>query len=310
MKQDREPFHAGERGLQALAGAEQAIQRRGKALIRDFMPEQLRQFFAGLSYVFAATLDPQGYPQANLLTGTAGFMQSPDPRRLMIRHPEAVFAPGAFAPGEPVALLGIDLANARRNRANGVFESEAGGNWRIRIEQSFGNCPQYIHRRSKPLVPLSPITIEARALIASSTTFFIASRSPDVDSTQGGGLDISHRGGPPGFVRWLDAHTLMFPDYPGNNFFNTLGNLSADARTGLLFIDFQSGQTVRVSGRAEIVWGASASPAGPAAPNTREVRIKVEAITPGRIAHGFQWLRSATAPQFATETTLSDLNRV
>ena len=310
MKQDREPFHAGERDLQALAGVEQAMQRRGTTLIRDFMPEQHRQFFAGLSYVFAATLDPQGYPQANLLTGTTGFMQSTDPQRLMIYHPEAAFAPGAFVPGDPVALLGIDLANARRNRANGVFESDAGGNWKIRIEQSFGNCPQYIHRRGKSLVPPLPIAIEARALIASAATFFIASRSPDVNSTQGGGLDISHRGGRPGFVRWLDAHTLIFPDYPGNNFFNTLGNLSADARTSLLFIDFQSGQTVGVRGQAEIAWGASASPAGPAAPNTREVRIKVEAITPGRIAPGFQWPLSAIAPQFATLTASSDLPRV
>ncbi|MBZ4358990.1 pyridoxamine 5'-phosphate oxidase family protein, partial [Mycobacterium tuberculosis] len=65
---------------------------------------------------------------------------------------------------------------------------------------------------------------------------------------------VSHRGGMPGFVRVDDARTLTTPDFSGNRFFNTLGNLQHDPRAGLLFVDFDNGDLLYVAARAEIVW--------------------------------------------------------
>ncbi|MBD2020206.1 pyridoxamine 5'-phosphate oxidase family protein, partial [Leptolyngbya sp. FACHB-36] len=78
-------------------------------------------------------------------------------------------------------------------------------------------------------------------------TFFIASLHPTH------GADASHRGGYPGFVQ-VDSERLVFPDYSGNNMFNTLGNLQVNPSAGLLFIDFEQGHTLQLTGSATIVW--------------------------------------------------------
>jgi uncharacterized protein len=81
-------------------------------------------------------------------------------------------------------------------------------------------------------------------------------RSPFVcvaTARPGGGLDVSPRGDPPGFVRVLDDRTLLIPERPGNRIADTLTNLLADSRIALLFVIPGVGDTFRVGGRAEIV---------------------------------------------------------
>ena len=91
------------------------------------------------------------------------------------------------------------------------------------------------------------------AHIARSDTFFIASQfSENDDWTRG--IDVSHRGGRPGFVMVAHESALLFPDYAGNCMFNTLGNLLINPRCGLLFLDFQTGDTLQLTGEAEILW--------------------------------------------------------
>jgi PPOX class probable FMN-dependent enzyme len=68
-----------------------------------------------------------------------------------------------------------------------------------------------------------------------------------------GGLDVSPRGDPPGFVRILDDTTLLIPDRPGNKIADTLTNLLADERIALLFVVPGVGDTFRVNGRARLV---------------------------------------------------------
>ena len=68
-----------------------------------------------------------------------------------------------------------------------------------------------------------------------------------------GGLDVSHRGGPPGFVR-VDGDVLTIPDYRGNRYFNTLGNLLLEPRAALLFVDFARGEMLQLQGRGDVAW--------------------------------------------------------
>ena len=103
---------------------------------------------------------------------------------------------------------------------------------------------------------------DARRLAAASDTFFVASRSrADVGSE--GGLDMSHRGGKPGFIR-VEGDSLFIPDFKGNRFFTTLGNLLGDNRAGLLFIDFETGDVLQLAGTVTIDWNPRATemPAG------------------------------------------------
>ena len=86
------------------------------------------------------------------------------------------------------------------------------------------------------------------------TSQFIA-RSPFVcvaTASPGGGIDVSPRGDPPGFVRVLDDRTLLLPERPGNRLADTLTNLLADPRIALLFLVPGVGDTFRVNGTAVI----------------------------------------------------------
>ena len=92
------------------------------------------------------------------------------------------------------------------------------------------------------------------ALIAGSDTLFIASQFTGEDEDWSHGVDVSHRGGRPGFVIVAHESLLLFPDYAGNCLFNTLGNIEIDPRCGLLFIDFDSGDCLQLTGEAAILW--------------------------------------------------------
>ncbi len=73
-----------------------------------------------------------------------------------------------------------------------------------------------------------------------------------------GGVDVSHRGGLPGFIHF-DGDTLIIPDFRGNRYLNTLGNLLGEPRAGLLFIDFTTGDLLQLQGLTEIDWSDAAA---------------------------------------------------
>ena len=91
-------------------------------------------------------------------------------------------------------------------------------------------------------------------MIAGSDTLFIASQFSEGDDDWSHGVDVSHRGGKPGFVIVAHESLLLFPDYAGNCMFSTLGNIQVDSRCGLLFIDFDTGNALQLTGEAEILW--------------------------------------------------------
>jgi uncharacterized protein len=86
-----------------------------------------------------------------------------------------------------------------------------------------------------------------RQFIERSPFVCLGTASPD------GGLDVSPRGDPAGFVRILDERTLLLPERPGNRIGDTLTNLLADPRIALLFLIPGVGDTFRVNGTAEII---------------------------------------------------------
>jgi hypothetical protein len=164
-----------------------------------------------------------------------------------------------------IGILGIELHTRRRNRLNGIVTDVGLNSFSVKVKQSFGNCPQYIQARTfsssddnKNIQPSASdflvLGIEELSIINASDTFFIATAYQDsaADATQG--IDVSHRGGKPGFVRVDDDRTLIIPDFSGNNHFNTFGNLELNPRAGLLFIDFDQGDLLYLTGEAKVIW--------------------------------------------------------
>lgn len=266
------PFHAGEQTLQARAGLRERMEEVGQRMIRDHMPEQHRELFCKLPTLVAGGIDAAGQPWATMLAGSPGFVSAPDARTLHIAalpHPGDPLADG-LAPGQPTGLLGLEPHTRRRNRMNGRVRSRDGDGWSVAVGQSFGNCPQYIQAREpawvadrRPGIPVeggARLTTEAARLVAAADTLFIASASlhATASAAPGEGVDVSHRGGRPGFVRVGraadGAAVLSLPDFRGNFLFNTLGNLMVRPLAGLLFFDPEHGHLLHVAARAEIVW--------------------------------------------------------
>ena len=263
------PFHDGELELQQRAGWRDRLATGAQRFIRDYMTDQHREFFARLSFVAVGMLDAAGLPWAGMLAGRPGFISTPDERHLDLRAQFAASNPLAprVKPGANIGLLGIEFHTQRRNRANGVIELAPPGVLRVRVNQSFGNCPQYIaprelefrgareHERPRPEHAI--LSSLAVALVRSSSTLFIASAARPDASDRREACDVSHRGGEPGFVVVEEgaAQTrLWIPDYRGNNFFNTFGNILRHPFAGLAFADFARGELLMVSGAAELVW--------------------------------------------------------
>jgi len=303
-------FNPDELAAQALAG----LSASG-AGIRPAMPDQHRDFFRLLPYLFAATTDVRGWPMASILTGAPGFVHSPDPATLRIDALAAPEDPAAsnFHDGSTIGLLGLDLTTRRRNRANGRVAAVDDRGLTVAIDQSFGNCAQYIQVRRpaphpRPAVPaqkLGGLDPDARGLIAGADTFFVASRSR-TDIAEAGGLDVSHRGGRPGFVG-IEGDTLVIPDFRGNRFFNTLGNLLGDPRAGLLFIDFASGDLLQLQGKAVIDWSAESAAAVAGA--QRSWRLAVERAWRRPAALPFDWTVGEFAPTTLATGTWSSTPR-
>ncbi|AOI61159.1 pyridoxamine 5'-phosphate oxidase family protein [Burkholderia diffusa] len=307
---DVAPFHAGELAVQQRAGVTEAADTAGRRGIRRFMPDQHRAFFAQLPFFVLGGVDAHGQPWATLRVGTPGFVTTPDARTLRIDGDALPGDPlaGAWQPGAPLGGLGIEFDTRRRNRVNGVVRAADDGGLTIAVEQSFGNCAKYIQGRKPVFVAREAgaagvsavsdrLSDADRALLAQADTFFVASANTSADAGAARGADVSHRGGMPGFVRVDDAHTLTTPDFSGNRFFNTLGNLQHDPRAGLLFVDFDSGDLLYVAARAEIVWDGALVASFDGA--QRVVRFHVREVRRMRGVLPFRWSAVERAPQFA-----------
>jgi uncharacterized protein len=258
-------WHAGEVALQQSVGVAETMASLGPRIVRDHMVEHHRDFYARLPFVVLGSVDREGNVWATLRSGRQGFARATDPRRLHIGVPRDRNDPAedGMDDTDAIALLGIDLDMRRRHRLNGSVHRDSADGFDLMVEQSFGNCPQYIQLRefaytrdpatSTTEPPQTPDRLDerARAIIAGADTFFVASYV-DLESGRRQ-VDVSHRGGKAGFVRVDEGDVLTIPDFAGNQFFNTLGNLLANPKAGLVFVDFATGDLLQISGDAEVV---------------------------------------------------------
>jgi predicted pyridoxine 5'-phosphate oxidase superfamily flavin-nucleotide-binding protein len=276
-------FHEGEEAVQRRAGVFEMAAKLGERMVERSLDAQFAAFLAAQPFVVVGSSAPSGMVWASVLMGPPGFAAATSADRVVIRTAVDDDDPlsQSLADGpSPIGVLVLEPMTRGRIRLNGVGRRTAAG-VELKLREVFGNCPKYIQRR-RPRELAGPadeggsrlgtaLDPGQRALVGTADTFFVASRHP------GRGADASHRGGRPGFVAVADdGASLTFPDYQGNNMFQTLGNLTADPAIGLLFIDWESGRTLQLSGRAEIIWDAARLADWPDA--QRLVDVRVEAV--------------------------------
>ena len=272
-------IHIGEHAVQERAGVA-SIAERTSGMYRREMSSGFDAFLRAQAFVVISGLDAQGQPWASALSGTPGFARATDSHTVgltaKLEPDDPLFA--GLKPGAALGLLAINLANRGRIRINGNVSKFADNQLEFRSEQVYGNCPKYIQARDLTQTQFktsiaqhgSSLTERQVDWLQRTDTLFIASTDPQ------GGADASHRGGQPGFVQVVNTTQIVIPDYSGNNLFNTLGNIQSTGRAGLLLIDFETGDTLQVTGRARIDWDKTAISRIPGA--ERLVRLEVEAM--------------------------------
>ncbi|WP_414565619.1 MULTISPECIES: pyridoxamine 5'-phosphate oxidase family protein [unclassified Anabaena] len=252
-------FHSGEIRVQTQAGVREEAQRLCN-VISSTIKSSAKEFLHTQQLAIASTVDSKARVWASLLTGNPGFVEILNTQTIQINTTPIQTDPlhQNLQTNNDIGLLVIDLANRRRLRLNGKAEVNQ-ENIKVQIQQVFFNCPKYIQIRHIEKTIIDSLKLpetfirdalsETKQLwITQADTFFIASYHPE------SGADTSHRGGLPGFVQVLNSNKLVFPDYSGNNMFQTFGNLIVNPNAGLLFIDFEQGHTLQLTGKAKVIW--------------------------------------------------------
>jgi uncharacterized protein len=282
-------YHAGSRAVQDRVGVREQADHVGRSVGRGIR-DVAAAFLELQPLLVAGAADPStGRVWASPLAGAPGFVRATGPHRVSVtgdRLPSDPLATALATPGTPVGTIALDPRTRRRMRLNGRLGPTARG-FAIEADQVFANCPKYLQRReSYEIVPdrrpgkpqrTAELTPEQAEFVTAADTFFLASVHED-------GADVSHRGGNPGFVRVDSPGELSWRDYPGNSMFLTLGNLAADPRAGLLFLDWTTGTALQLTGEAHTEFGPE-----------RRVRFTVREVVETPSALPLRW----SAPQYS-----------
>jgi uncharacterized protein len=280
-----EGFHEGELAVQTRAGVHAQAARLGGAMLA--VPDLnggISRFLAERDFAVLTARDADHRLWTSPLIASAGFLEARDRGLIIHSAPDSGDALNRLAEGQPVGLLAIEFATRRRVRVNGTLTCAGSSELQIVVDQAFGNCPKYIQQRhlvhterhepaTERLLRSATLGDEDVAQISRADTFFLGTVHPTR------GADASHRGGSPGFVR-VEGGQLWWPDYPGNNMFNSLGNLEVDKSAALLFVDFESGASLQISGTAAVEW-ITPRAAGDDGGTGRRVCFTIESVASG-----------------------------
>lgn len=255
-------YHAGELAVQELAGVRRMAERMAGSSYSS-LPVPAQNYLQASSFAAMTWLDSKRVPWITPLSGAPGFLQAMDQSTIAIdlQRSAAPLLRGQDFGETPAALVVMDFGARLRVRVNGHASSKD-DDLLFYVDEVYGNCPKYIHRRhpledSAPspedhleslkvnaVVEQSFLDEKAIALASKADTFFIGTYA------SAGGADASHRGGEPGFVK-ADAETVSWKDFPGNNMFNTFGNVHSNKDTALLFLDFETREGLALTGTIE-----------------------------------------------------------
>ncbi|MFF7436928.1 pyridoxamine 5'-phosphate oxidase family protein [Streptomyces sp. NPDC008122] len=270
-------YNPGSLAVQEREGVQDLAAHVGRSITRGIRPIAAA-FLEAQPMLVIGAVDHEGRVWSSLLTGEPGFVRATGPHTVSV----AAALPEGTPDGAPVGTLALDPRTRRRMRLNGTA-TRSGRGFTVEAEQVFSNCPKYLQKRewygSDPdragagaARHGEALTSEQASRIHAADTFFIATTAPD-------GVDTSHRGGNPGFVRVDGPQELSWRDYPGNAMFLTLGNLESDGRAGLLFLDWETGLTLQLSGHAHTEH----------TPEGRVTRFRVDRTTETPAASPLRW---------------------
>lgn len=291
-------YHEGELEVQKRANEADIARINGGAVDETILAGALR-FIEQQPMVVIGSMDPKGRVWISTLFGDPGFVRALDVRTLEldVSQPHTAKDDPLWSNLEKnpsVGLLFIELGSRRRFRINGRAKKVSDDRYIIDVERAYPNCPKYIQRRdwktletdeqnkATPSTQGIELNETQKTLIAAADTLFVASAHPDH------GVDASHRGGRPGFVHIINNQQLRIPDYAGNSMFNTLGNFTSYPFAGLIFIDFERGRLLQLTGRPEVLWDMD-DPQGETGGTKRYWQFDITGWQESTLPYRFTW---------------------
>lgn len=305
------PFHPGEIHAQNQAGTRGVAEELGTLLghslnlntgIASWLTTLRVAWLASVTPPSKTTFENDNSPYDNrprvwisAVFGPPGFISAHDSKSINIAvthslpQNDILYSNVSASKNAPIAFLALDLQARKRYRANGVVPlfRTSSSSLKIRVKEAFPNCPKYIQKRvitdstsrlNGAQVAPSSSTLQAThlssddiRLIKNADTFFLGTYN------RATGVDVSHRGGLPGFVRVIDQKSLMWPDYRGNGMFQSFGNLYLNDRAGITFFDFETGSLLQLTGRAKVDWNPNPDQNLESAAE-RSVRFDIDAV--------------------------------
>jgi hypothetical protein len=243
--------------------------------------------------LIAGGRDHDGQVWASPILGQRGFARTAARKHWFCTRSSHPTTRCARAGDRPIklGLLALDAMSRSRIRVNGTAQLTDDG-IELQIAETFGNCPKYIQRRT-------PVELLNDGERGTETT--TGQRSTPTSARSYRGRHVLRRDGqrparrrrlpprrPPGFIAVSDDGTrLTWPDYQGNNMFTTLGNITADPAARLLFIDWENGTTLQLTGHATIAWDDERIADWPRA--KRLIDLDVHAVVERRNAIPLRW---------------------
>ena len=293
--------HEGELRVQARRRAPPELTEAIRGVIHDEMSRQHVAYYARLQYLPLGVLDESGRPWVTILCNPETTAHSTE--LLVVRARVNTDDPFVRAVCSPMpgarlfAGVAIDFTTRSRVKLSGSVDAATlegrSLTLALRANEHMGNCPKYITVRDlRPTVrtpnttPLgAELSSAARDILRRASTIFIATRHTDSDPSESD-LGLNHRGGPKGFLRSFDDERgthLVLPDYSGNRFYQSLGNVETDPVMGVAIPDFTTGAMLQVTGRARNLFDEDASRIMPGATLITLITIDEALLTTGAL---------------------------
>lgn len=295
--------HEGELRVQARRQTPPELTEMIRGAIQDEMSRQHAAYYSRLRYMPLGVADERGRLWATVLCNPETTPESSELLKVRARvNPgdpfvQAVCARPLIAGARQFAGVAIDFATRSRVKIAGLVDAATLERetltLALRANEHMGNCPKYITVRDLRPTDRTPRTTAlgaklsspAREVLRQASTIFVATRHTGSDPRESD-MGFNHRGGPKGFLRYFEdergAH-LVLPDYSGNRFYQSLGNVETDPVMGIAVPDFASGALLQVSGRARNLFDDEAAAVMPGASLVTLVTIDEAILTSGAL---------------------------
>lgn len=248
-------YHEGERFVQEQMGVRDKSESLNSMFYKE-LPVVAAQFLKDLNFaVISFPINNKSF--SCVVSDIKPFIEILNTKEVLIDLEKSSFIPKEIIQKKNlnIGFIGLEFENRMRIRVNGKGKIK-GNKLHLFIDVVYSNCPKHINNRKiisefdtfyeSKIFTSEILDKKSKKILENADTFFLGTRHKNGDA------DVSHKGGKKGFLKVLSPSIFEFDDFPGNNMYNTLGNIHTNPNVSILVIDFTNNDILHISGTATI----------------------------------------------------------